>query len=97
VLYWISKSAFTVTTVRTNRGNVAGISKIVGTIAASYIWALRPRRPHGAVPGRADGGAGRDRPDRRAELGHRRRGRLGGDCDRAARTGHRRRRSARRR
>lgn len=40
VMYWVSKAAFTVTTVRTNRGNVAGISKIVGTIAAAYIWVL---------------------------------------------------------
>lgn len=40
VMYWVTKSAFTVTTVRTNRGNVAGIARIVGTIAASYIWVL---------------------------------------------------------
>lgn len=41
VLYWVSRAAFTVTTVRTNRGNVAGIARIAGTIVASYIWMLK--------------------------------------------------------
>lgn len=41
VMYWVSRSAFTVTTVRTNRGNVAGIARIAGTIAAGYIWILK--------------------------------------------------------
>jgi hypothetical protein len=41
VMYWVSRAAFTVTTVRTNRGNVAGIARIAGTIAASYIWILK--------------------------------------------------------
>lgn len=40
VMYWVSKAAFTVTTARTNRGNVAGIARIAGTIAAAYIWIL---------------------------------------------------------
>jgi hypothetical protein len=40
VLYWVSKAAFTVTTDRTNRGNVAGIARIAGTIAAAYVWVL---------------------------------------------------------
>lgn len=40
VMYWSTKSAFTVTTDRTNRGNVAGIARIAGSIAAAYIWIL---------------------------------------------------------
>lgn len=40
VMYWVSKAAFTVTTDRTNRGNVAGICRIAVVTAATYIWLL---------------------------------------------------------
>jgi hypothetical protein len=40
VMYWSDKSAFTVTTSRTNRGLVAGIARIVAT-AGQYIWIVK--------------------------------------------------------
>ena len=41
VLYWVDKTAFTVTLDRTNRGDVAGVSQIAAAAAAEYIWILK--------------------------------------------------------
>jgi hypothetical protein len=38
VLYWVAKSAFTVTTATTTFGNLAGIARIAAAAAATYIW-----------------------------------------------------------
>ncbi len=38
VLYWVSKTAFTVTTTATNLGNLAGIARIAAAAAAEYLW-----------------------------------------------------------
>jgi hypothetical protein len=38
VLYWVAKSAFTVTTTATNTGALAGIARIAAAAAATYIW-----------------------------------------------------------
>lgn len=44
VLYWLDKTAGTVTTVRTNRGLLAGIGRIASAITGSYIWILKKGR-----------------------------------------------------
>ena len=38
VLYWVTKSSYTVTTTATNLGNLAGIARIAAAAAAEYIW-----------------------------------------------------------
>lgn len=43
VLYWLDKSAFTVTTVRSATG-LAGIGRIAAAAAAEYIWILKKGR-----------------------------------------------------
>lgn len=40
VLYWKTKSSYSVTTVRTT-GNLAGIARIAAAAAATYIWMLK--------------------------------------------------------
>jgi hypothetical protein len=41
VMYWVTKSAYTVTTTATNTGQVAGICRIAAAAAATYIWILK--------------------------------------------------------
>lgn len=38
VMYWVTKSSYTVTTTATNTGQLAGICRIAAAAAATYIW-----------------------------------------------------------
>jgi hypothetical protein len=38
VLYWVTKSSYSVTTTATNTGQLAGIARIAAAAAATYIW-----------------------------------------------------------
>lgn len=44
VMYWSNKPILEVTTVRTNRGAVAGICRIAAATSAEYIWILKKGR-----------------------------------------------------
>jgi hypothetical protein len=41
VMYWATKSAWTVTTTATNTGQLAGICRIAAAASATYIWILK--------------------------------------------------------
>lgn len=61
-LYWLDKTANTVTTVRTNRGLFAGVCRIAAANAASYIWILKKGRRTGlfqAAPSSAPDATGK--------------------------------------
>lgn len=61
-MYWLSKPAGTVTTVRTNRGLFAGVCRIASATPASFIWILKKGRATGlfqAVPSSAPDATGK--------------------------------------